>query len=346
LREVLHYTGYDGDEGGIVSVVRALADERRFGCILGVNRGAQQRRLPALPQREFPGVAGESISWPNLLRARRVAWEVREWLHTDERRIFHAHSRAGLLVALWLQRWGERRCVVSVHCYGRQRWFYRWAARRLGRRLFWLSPAMRAHYGATGAGWENCLPGGVGGRFFALAPADPLPGRLRLGGIGARVRWKQWEMVPAALRALREPGVTFQHIGSETDAAYARELRAGSGEGVSWREAEPDATRLLGEIDVIVCASQCEPFSMAMQEALAAGVPVLAAASGGALDLIRPGVTGWLFADGDVTSLTEQLRVLVATRAWERLDRPTLRAAAWDAPRVAARWAEIYSRLG
>ena len=35
------------------------------------------------------------------------------------------------MVALWLARAGERRVVVSVHCYGRQRWFYRWAARQL-----------------------------------------------------------------------------------------------------------------------------------------------------------------------------------------------------------------------
>lgn len=133
---VLHYLGCDEDRGGIAAVVRALATANRFDCVLGVNAGAQQRRTPVLVQREFPRVAGESLGLTTLWRTRSVAREVRAWLAGGPERIFHGHSRAGLAVAVWLAAMGERRVVVSVHCYGRRKWFYRWAARQLGERMF------------------------------------------------------------------------------------------------------------------------------------------------------------------------------------------------------------------
>lgn len=345
MTAVLHFLGYDGDAGGIVSVIRALAEESDVSCVLGFNHGARQARLPALSQVEFPAVAGETISLGNLWRTRRAARAVLSWLHADASRIFHGHSRAGLLVALWLHAWGERRVVVSVHCYGRQRWFYRWAARRLGSRLFWLSPAMRNYYGLPGQGWAQCVPGGVSRRCFALTPATPVSDVLRLGGAGARVRWKRWELVPEAIRQLGNRGIVFEHIGAESDAGYARELRALDSSAVQWRPAETDTTRLLQSIDVLVCASDQEPFSMAVQEALAAGVPVLAASGGGCLDLIRPGVNGWLFEPGDAAALAARMREIAETRAWERLDRAAIRSSAWRADEVARRWQAVYAEL-
>lgn len=345
VNEVLHYVGYNDDAGGIVSVVRALAEAAHFQVVLGLNRGAQQSREPTLSHAEFAPLAGETISPRNFWHARRTAQEVQMWLRAEPGRIFHGHSRGALLVALWLHAWGERRVVASVHCYGRHRWFYRWVARRLRERLFWLSPAMRSHYRVRGTGWNDCVPGGVPARFFALKPATPMPGRLRLGGVGARLRWKRWELVPAALRLLGDAGVTFEQIGPEPDAAYARELRAVAGDAVRFGPSESDATRLLQSIDVLVCASHCEPFSMAVQEALGAGVPVLAADSGGSVDLIRPDVNGWLFADGDPIALARRLSQLSTSRAWEKLDRTTLRATVRNADVVARDWVDIYTRL-
>ena len=69
-----------------------------------------------------PWIYGERISLGNFWCARSVALAVRRWLQAEPGRVFHGHSRAGLLVGLWLRLLGERRVVVSVHCYGRQRW--------------------------------------------------------------------------------------------------------------------------------------------------------------------------------------------------------------------------------
>lgn len=343
-REVLHYTGYTEEVGGIVAVLRALEEAGQFQVIHGVSAGFSGRsRFRA--NWVGPRLEGEKITPVNFWRARTVARAVKDWLEADGNRIFHGHSRAGMLVGFWLDAWGERRAVVSAHCYGRQRWFYRWVSKRMAERFFWLSPAMRRYYGSQGSDWEQCVPGGVPRNFFTLDAPMPLPGRLRLGGLGARVRWKRWDLVPAALRALRDATVTFEQLGTEPDPEYAAELHASDAPGVTWKSAEPDSTRLLREIDILVCSSCNEPFSMAMQEALAAGVPVLAAASGGALDLIRPGVNGWLFPDGDASALAALLRDLVSTRAWEGVDRTRVRASAWSADQIAAQWARIYASL-
>ncbi|HEX2861969.1 MAG TPA: glycosyltransferase family 4 protein, partial [Lacunisphaera sp.] len=311
MKTVLHYTGYDDDGGGITTFIRNLAGGGRFECLLGLNEGAVQHRTPALPVLFLPRVAGERIGPGNFWRARAVARAVQAWLGADGSRVFHGHSRAGLLVGLWLHGLGETRFVVSVHCYGRQRWFYRWAARRLGPRLYWLSPAMRSYYAAPGSGWHRCIAGAVPAS--RVSPAPPVAGRLRLGGIGALVRWKRWEMVIDALARLPAGAdVSFQHIGGDPerlqDELWQLARSKGLGDRIRFCGPEPTSDRLLGEIDVLVVASENEPFSMAMLEALAAGVPVLAADSGGAVDVVRDGVNGRLYRTGDADALVEVLR--------------------------------------
>jgi glycosyltransferase involved in cell wall biosynthesis len=351
---VLHYVGYDVDRGGIISVVRALAHTRKHTSLLGVNPGFAQTRPPGLETLRLPRLVGESIGPVAAVRARRVARAVQNWLHADAARIYHGHSRAGLLVALWLHALGERRVVVSVHCYGRQRWFYRWAARRLGERLFWLSPAMKRHYRVGDGSWSRCIPG------CANLPAGTRPGRgwrcdgvLRLGGVGALVPWKRWDLVVAALRQL-DPAtrarVEFRHLGATDDskgslrcAAVLRERAAGL--PVTWCGWRDDPSAFYGEIDALVVASAGEPFSVAMLEALAAGIPVLAADSGGAIDVIRPPFNGWLFETGDASALAAVIRNLLEPGAegTSSIDVGDLQRFAPAV--VAAQWSAVYARL-
>jgi glycosyltransferase involved in cell wall biosynthesis len=326
---------------------------------LGVNAGAGQRRQPPLAAVEFPRVAGETIGLANAWRTRAVARAVRAWLRGDPRRIFHGHSRAGLLVALWLARAGERRVIVSVHCYGKQKWFYRWAARRLGARLFWLTPAMKQYYRVADAGtWAQCIPGCVpAGVVAPTARGRAADGLVRLGGVGALVAWKRWHLVLDALARL--PGAVraklrFTHIGgadaSPESARYAAALQAqttalGLDEVVQWRGPQPSAAPLLAGIDGLIVASQREPFSVAMLEALAAGVPVLAADSGGARDVIVPPRNGWFFRSGDAGDLARALTMLAESDALAlaRVEPEQLRS--FTAPVVAEQWAGIYARL-
>lgn len=355
---VLHYLGYDVDRGGIVSVIRALERERRFGCVLGVNPGFRQMRTPPLPIVSFSPVAGETIGLREFWKTRKVAHQAASWLAEDRLRIFHGHSRAGLLVAGWMARRGETRVIASVHCYGRQRGFYRWMARSLGERLYWLTPAMRRYYGAAGQGWEQCIPACAAKVDTSARPTDLREERLcTLGGIGTLVEWKGWHLIVNALAQLTKEDrdrIRFRHIGGPEDSAsskryaehlYSQTRALGLDTTVEWRGPQPSAETLLSETDILVVASENEPCSVAMLEALQRGVPVLAADSGGALDVIEPPTNGWLFRTGDVTSLA---------RAITRLADPAVRREARVAPasidrflasHVAEQWTEVYGRL-
>ncbi|MFW3171287.1 glycosyltransferase family 4 protein [Geodermatophilus sp. CPCC 206100] len=70
-------------------------------------------------------------------------------------------------------------------------------------------------------------------------------------------------------------------------------------------------------LDVFVHTGSHETFCQAAQEALASGVPVVAPAAGGLLDLVQPGVNGLLFAPGSAAGLADCVRTLQ--------DRPDLR---------------------
>lgn len=301
-------------------------------------------------------MAGERISLGECWRARRVAREVQAWLAEDPQRVFHGHSRSGLLVAMWLAWCGERRVLASVHCYGRQRWFYRLAEKVLAGRVYWLTPAMRGYYGVGERGWDNCVPPCIAGE-WAAEVQRPRSAKLRLGGAGALIEWKGWHVVLEALAALptevRER-VSFEHIGAADPTpesqAYARRLRAdverlGLVGQVDWRGMEPDSSRLLGEVDVVLVPSCEEPFSMIMLEALRRGVPVIAAAAGGPQDVIRPPVNGWLFKSGDARALAGVIARVAQPEAWGDVRIDVAQLQRFSTERVAAQWVDVYRKL-
>ncbi len=80
--------------------------------------------------------------------------------------------------------------------------------------------------------------------------------------------------------------------------------------------AEPGTA--LAAFDVLAMPSRREPWGRVAAEALTAGVPVVAAASGGLPEVVRDGIDGFLYPPGDVGALAGHLRTL--------LDDPALRA--------------------
>jgi glycosyltransferase involved in cell wall biosynthesis len=111
------------------------------------------------------------------------------------------------------------------------------------------------------------------------------------------------------------------------------------------RPAVPD---LIRAVDVVVAVPWYEPFGIVPLEAMACGRPVVAAAVGGLLDTVVPGVTGLLVPARDPASLASALTSLVddpALRA--RLGRQAAERArsryAW--PRIAAAHARTYAAL-
>ncbi len=103
----------------------------------------------------------------------------------------------------------------------------------------------------------------------------------------------------------------------------------------------PDLASIYASADVLALPSRYETFGLAILEALASGVPVVAAAEGGPPDIIRPAV-GALARSNDPADLAAKLaQVLDRTPAAHRCRRHVEEKFSWS--RTFARLLEIYS---
>jgi phosphatidylinositol alpha 1,6-mannosyltransferase len=72
----------------------------------------------------------------------------------------------------------------------------------------------------------------------------------------------------------------------------------------------PDLSELVASMDVFVHTGADETFCQAIQEAMASGVPVVAPAAGGPLDLVEAGRTGLFYQPESVGELRAAVEVL------------------------------------
>ena len=79
-----------------------------------------------------------------------------------------------------------------------------------------------------------------------------------------------------------------------------------------------DVAQLLSQADIFALPSRSEAFPNGAIEAMAAGLPVVASASGGLLDLIEHGRTGLLVEPGNADALAGALRMLITNHAGAR----------------------------
>jgi glycosyltransferase involved in cell wall biosynthesis len=110
---------------------------------------------------------------------------------------------------------------------------------------------------------------------------------------------------------------------------------------------QADPLAWLAAADLFVLPSMDEGYPVALMEALAMGVPVVATAVGGVADAIRPSVDGVLVPPGDPGALARAIIVLSADA--NRRGRMSLAAAKgaarYDIARAMTRIEGLYSSL-
>ncbi|MDT0391993.1 glycosyltransferase family 4 protein [Streptomyces dubilierae] len=106
------------------------------------------------------------------------------------------------------------------------------------------------------------------------------------------------------------------------------------------RRTGDDLARVFASLDLFVHTGPFETFCQTVQEAMASGLPVVAPAAGGPLDLVAHGRTGLLVPPRDAAAVRDAVRALAAE--------PALRAAFGAAGRATVEgrtWAAVGDRL-
>lgn len=114
---------------------------------------------------------------------------------------------------------------------------------------------------------------------------------LLVGYVGRLAAEKRVELLEPLTRMA---GMRLVIVGDgPRQAALARSM---PGARFLGRRGHDDLARIVASLGVLVHPGAAETFCQVIQEALSCGVPVVAAARGGPLDLVRHGENGWLWA--------------------------------------------------
>jgi glycosyltransferase involved in cell wall biosynthesis len=171
-------------------------------------------------------------------------------------------------------------------------------------------------------------------RTFVVAPGAPAPEEGRssillllpegvpvLGLVGRLQPWKGQDRLLRAQALLRERGHTVHTVivggdSYELSPDYAASLpalieRLELHDAVTMTGEVPDAGPYIERMDILVNASEPEPFGIVLLEAMARGVAVVAVDAGGPSEFIEDGRTGVLARSGEPDALADALERLL-----------------------------------
>jgi phosphatidylinositol alpha 1,6-mannosyltransferase len=132
-------------------------------------------------------------------------------------------------------------------------------------------------------------------------------GEVIVGYVGRLATEKRVDLL-ASVAALRGVRLAITGGGPSED-----DLRKAIPEAVFLGERHgEDLARIYASLDIFVHTGPFETFGQTIQEAAASGLPIVAPAAGGPLDLVDEAVTGYLVAPGDSAALAAAVAGLAA----------------------------------
>lgn len=154
-------------------------------------------------------------------------------------------------------------------------------------------------------------------------------GEILVGYIGRLAPEKHVELL-SGVCAL--PGVRVVVVGDGPSAPALREALPGA--VFLGRRTGSELGRIYASLDVFAHTGPFETFCQTVQEAMASGLPVVAPAAGGPLDLVDHGRTGLLVPPGDADAVTGAVRLLAGAPAlreeFGRAGRAAVEGRTWE----------------
>ncbi len=325
--KVLHVEGgrhYYGGARQVVYLLEGLA-KRGIDNVLVCPPDAQV----AEPARAFatvlPTPLGGDLDAGFVLR-------LRAHIRSEGPDLVHLHSRRG--VDVWggvAARLAGVPCVLSRRVDNRERPWIAAAKYRLFDRVIAISEGIRDVLLDEGVPAQRlrCVRSALDARAW-LEPVDRDAFRAEfaleddavvIGVVAQLIRRKGHRHLFEALKELHPQRSKLRvllfgqgPLRAELEARAARDGLASVVRFVGFRD---DLPRWMGGLDVLAHPADREGLGIALLQAQAAGVPVVASRAGGMPEAVHDGVTGFLVEPGDVPALTNALRRL--------LDDPALR---------------------
>jgi len=317
-----------GAEVMLLSLLRHIDRTRVLPSVVFLQPGPFERQVAAL------GVTTRSISSGRLrqiVRFNRATVELARLLDELQPDITCAWSAKTHLYAAAAARRSRRRtgtaCLWWQHAIPNGGWLDRVAtalpARSIGcsshagaaaqHRLRPRRETIVVHPGAEERASES--------RVTLQAELAIPAGRIVIGIVGRLQPWKNQHRLLEAVALLRAEGMPVHALvvggsayGLSPEYARAVEAAAASADlagAVTLTGQVADARRLIGAVDVLVNASDGEPFGIVLIEAMAAGVPVVAVGHGGPAEIVEHERSGLLVDSSDAQALATALRRLV-----------------------------------
>jgi L-malate glycosyltransferase len=313
ILQVSSACAFGGGERHLADLARGLS-ERGHDVFVALRPSSPLRdRLELVqPHKVFTLPLLGALDLASAMRLARLARE-------NGIEIIHAHvARDYLLAALTARLAPRTRLVITRHVLFPLGRIHRRALTNVAR-VIAVSEAVARSLRAQKifpADKIRVVTNAVDLRRFDEARAREQPHRpLRVGIVGelSEVKGQEDFVRAAAIIAARfgeDESVEFVIVGEDTSRAGENRARIeklivelGLTKQVRLLGRRDDVADVLASLDVLASASRTEAFGMAMVEAMACGVPVVATATEGAREIVADGLTGLVVPIGDAQAL-------------------------------------------
>lgn len=322
LLHVAHTTGYGGLERQVLSLCLGLRDVGHSVTL------ALQPDSWLATQARLEGLAWEPVRFRGLLDPLSHL-DVLSMVRRRRIDVVHGHSRRSAFYSALAARLGGCKSVATIHS------LQTWKGFRRNHRMIAVSDAVRDFLVKKGLpverierihnGVENVAAISPDERAEARRGLAISPDSIAVAMVGRMVAHKGHDLLLHALAELGREAASMQvfligdPIGDWPKYLGMLGAQLGVDAQVRMLGYHDEVKPLLHAMDVFVQPSRSEALSLSLLEAMAVGLPVIAARTGGMPEVVQHDHNGLLFAAGDPQDLARQLARLRNSDERQRL---------------------------